>query len=52
MQNPIQIFRQSCNVFEKPDNLSENLKTLTSSNYPKVQYFLLKLRIRFPLTNV
>ena len=52
MQNPIQIFRLSCNVFEKLDNLSENLKTLRSSNYPTAQYFLLKLRIRFALTNV
>ena len=38
MQNPIQKFRQS-SVFEKPGILSENLKTLTSSNYPTVQYF-------------
>ena len=33
MQNPIQKFRQSSIVFEKRDILSENLKTLTSSNY-------------------
>ena len=33
MQNPIQKFRQSSNVFEKPGILSEKLKTLTSSNY-------------------
>ena len=39
MQNAIQKFRQSSIVFEKPDILSENLKTLTSSNYPTVQYF-------------
>ena len=52
MQNPIQKFRQSSIVFEKPGILSENLKTLTSSNYPTVQYFLLKLRTRFLLTNV
>ena len=38
MQNTIQKFRQS-SVFEKPGILSENLKTLTSSNYPTVQYF-------------
>ena len=38
--------------FEKPGILPENLKTLTSSNYPTVQYFLLKLRTRFLLTNV
>ena len=46
MQNTIQKFRQSSIVFEKPGILSENLKTLTSSNY---QYFLLKLRTRFHL---
>ena len=40
MQNTIQKFRQSSIVFEKPGILSENLKTLTSSNYPTVQYFL------------
>ena len=45
-------FRLSSIVFEKPGILSEKLKTLTSSNYPKFQYFLLKLRIRFLLTNV
>ena len=52
MQNPILKFRRSSIVFEKPGFLSENLKTLTSSNYPKVQYFLMKLRTRFLLTNV
>ena len=52
MQNAVQKFRQSSIVFEKPGILSENLKTLTSSNYPTVQYFLLKLRTRFLLTNV
>ena len=39
MQNIIQKFRQSSIVFEKPGILSENLKALTSSNYPTVQYF-------------
>ena len=52
MQNTIQKFRQSSIVFEKPGILSGNLETLTSSNYPIVQYFLLKLRTRFLLTNV
>ena len=33
MQNAIQKFRQSSIVFEKPVILSENLKTLMSSNY-------------------
>ena len=50
MQNAVQKFRQSSIVFEKPGILSENLKTLTSSNYPTVQYFLLKLCTRSPLT--
>ena len=52
MQNAIQKFRQSSIVFEKPGILPENLKTLTSSNYPTVQYFLLKLHKRFLLTIV
>ena len=39
MQNPTQKFRQSSIVFEKPGILSENLKTLTSSNYPTVNIF-------------
>ena len=51
MQNPIQTFRQSSIVFEKSGILSENLKTLVSSNYLTVQYFFLKLRTRFLLTN-
>ena len=42
MQNLIQKLRQSSIVFEKPRILSENLKTLTNSKYPTVQYFLLK----------
>ena len=52
MQITIQKFRQSSIVFEKPGILSENLKTLTSSNYPTVEYFLLELCTRFLLTNV
>ena len=52
MQNPIEIFWQSSIVFEKLGFWSENLKTLTSSNYPTVQCFLLKLRKHFLLTNV
>ena len=46
MQNAIQKFRQNSIVFEKPGILSENLKTLTISNYLTVS-FLLKLRTRF-----
>ena len=52
MQKIIQKFGESSIVFKKPDILSENLKTLTSSNYPTVQYFMLKLRTRFLLANV
>ena len=52
MQNVKQKFRQSSIVFEKPGILPENLKTLTSSNYPTVQYFLLQLCTRFLLTIV
>ena len=53
MQNTIQNFtKPNFTVFKKSRNLSEHLKTLTSSNYPSVQYLLLKLRIRFLLTNV
>ena len=52
MENTIQKFRQSSIVFKKPGILSQNLQTLTSSNYPAVQYFLLKLCTRFLLTNV
>ena len=37
MQNPTQKFRQSFIVYEKPVTLSENLKTLTSSNDPTGQ---------------
>ena len=50
MENAIQKFRQSSIVFEKPGILSENLKTLTNSNYLTVQYSLLKLRTPFLLT--
>ena len=52
MQNNIQKFRQISVVFEKPGILSENLKTLTSSNDPTVQYFFLKLRTRILRINV
>ena len=52
MQNPIQKFRQNSIVFEKPGILSEDLKAFTISNYPTVQYFLLKLCTHFIPTNV
>ena len=44
MQNPIQKYRQSSIVLEKPGVLPEILKTLTSYNYPTVQHFLLCTR--------
>ena len=43
----MQEIRKSFIVFEKPDILFKNLKTLTSSNYPRIHYFPLKLRM-FP----
>ena len=51
MQNAVPKLRQS-SVFEKLGILSENLKFLTSEAYLTVQFFLLKLRIRFLLTIV
>ena len=52
MQNPVQKFIQSSIVLQKLGILPENLKTLTSSNYPTVQYFLLKICTHLPLTNI
>ena len=52
MQNATKKIRQSSINFEKQGILSENLRNLTSSNYPTVQYFLLKLRTSFLLTIV
>ena len=51
MQNPIQKFRQSSIVFEKPGTLSENLETLKSSNYPTVQYFFAETSHTFAETS-
>ena len=45
-------FRQSSVVFEKPGILSEKLENLTSSNYHRVSYFLLKFTTHFLLTSV
>ena len=36
MEDPVLKFGQSSIIFEKPGYLSENLKTLTSSNYHRV----------------
>ena len=46
----MQKFGQSSIVFENPGILSEKLKTLTSSNNQRVEYFLLKFFTRFLLT--
>ena len=51
-RNPKQKFRQSSVVFEKPDIFYEKLKTLTSSNYCRFEYFLLKYSICFSLITV
>ena len=40
MQNPIQNFRQSSVVFEKPGILSENLKTFDELQLPYSSIFL------------
>ena len=45
-------WHQSSVIFEKLGILSKNLKTSTSSNYPRVQYFLLTLRTLFLLINL
>ena len=52
MENPKRNFRQSSIVFDKPSILSEKLKTLTSSNYHRIEYFSLKFCTCFLLTNV
>ena len=52
MQNPQIKFRQSSIISEKPGYLSEKLKALTSSNYDRVKYFLLKFWTGFLLTNI
>ena len=53
MQNPIQTeISTKLYSFRETRFLSERLKTFTSSNYHRVQYFLLKRRTHFLLTNV
>ena len=49
MQNPIQKFRQSSVVFEKPGVLSKNLKTLTSSNELLELMFFAETSHTFPI---
>ena len=50
MQNSIPKLRQRSIISMNPSFLSEKLKTLTSSNYHRVKYFLLKFRNVFYLT--
>ena len=47
----LQKIRQSSIIFKKPGFLSKKMKTFTSSNYHRFQYFLPKLHIRYLLTN-
>ena len=44
----MQKVRQSSNIFEKPGFWSENTENFESSNYHRVQYFLLKRLHTFP----
>ena len=52
MQNPIQTFLQSPIVFEKPAILLENLKTLTSVNYRRVEFLCTFLPYQFVQNSV
>ena len=60
MHNPIPKFSQSSIITEKPGKIEnfeqsekfEKLKTLTSSNYYRVYYFLLKFCTPLLLNNV
>ena len=52
MQNPMPKLRQTSIISKKPVFLSEKLKTLTSSNYHRDKYILLKFWTRFLLSNV
>ena len=52
MQNSLPKLRQTSPISKKPGFLSERLKILTSSNYHRVWFFLLKLCTRFLLSNV
>ena len=52
MQNPIQKSKESSIVLQEPGILPEKLRTLTSSNYCSLGYFLLKFCTRFSLTTV
>ena len=51
MQNPMPKLRQTSIISKKPGLLSEELKTLTSSNFHRVLFFLLKFCTGFLLSN-
>ena len=42
MQNPLSKLKLTSIIFKKPGFLSEKSRTFTSSNYHRVQYFLVK----------
>ena len=48
MQNPIQKFRQSSIVFQKPGILPEKLKILASSNYHQTLIIFVEILHTFP----
>ena len=52
MQNPIQNFRQSSVIFEKPGILSENLKTFDELQLPYSSIFFAETSHTFLLINV
>ena len=52
MPNLIPKCGQNFIISRKPGYLSEKLKTLTSSNYHRVEYLQLKFSTRFLLTDV
>ena len=52
MQNTKQKFKQSSIVFEKPGILSQNFKTLTSSNYPTSSIFFAETLHTLPMSAI
>ena len=52
MQNTKQKFKQSSIVFEKPVILSENFKTLTSSNYHTSSIFFAETLHTLPMSAI
>ena len=52
MENPIQKFKQISIAFEKPGTFPEKLKIFTSSNYNRIECFLLVFCTQFLHTNI